>query len=132
MYDIVFEGYGDHRDPHILTHSFPTRRSSDLRAAQSGGDALIAGDEFGQVLADQLADVRRSRRCGVERLQLRCEQVELDADAVDELARGGGKRRALRLEPDFGAARELLRSEEHTSELQSLMRISYAVFCLKK
>src|SRR3546814_5078421 len=29
----------------------------------------------------------------------------------------------------FGLA---LRSEEHTSELQSLMRISYAVFCLKK
>src|SRR3546814_489396 len=27
---------------------------------------------------------------------------------------------------------EMLRSEEHTSELQSLMRISYAVFCLKK
>src|SRR3546814_3114375 len=29
-------------------------------------------------------------------------------------------------------ALERLRSEEHTSELQSLMRISYAVFCLKK
>src|SRR3546814_6337570 len=29
-------------------------------------------------------------------------------------------------------ALRLLRSEEHTSELQSLMRISYAVFCLKK
>src|SRR3546814_1263484 len=29
-------------------------------------------------------------------------------------------------------AKELNRSEEHTSELQSLMRISYAVFCLKK
>src|SRR3546814_14000536 len=28
--------------------------------------------------------------------------------------------------------RDILRSEEHTSELQSLMRISYAVFCLKK
>src|SRR3546814_10258410 len=27
---------------------------------------------------------------------------------------------------------EYMRSEEHTSELQSLMRISYAVFCLKK
>src|SRR3546814_3087514 len=27
---------------------------------------------------------------------------------------------------------DVLRSEEHTSELQSLMRISYAVFCLKK
>src|SRR3546814_8342479 len=30
------------------------------------------------------------------------------------------------------AATSLVRSEEHTSELQSLMRISYAVFCLKK
>src|SRR3546814_3417417 len=31
-----------------------------------------------------------------------------------------------------GACRTRKRSEEHTSELQSLMRISYAVFCLKK
>src|SRR3546814_9559729 len=31
-----------------------------------------------------------------------------------------------------GTALTSLRSEEHTSELQSLMRISYAVFCLKK
>src|SRR3546814_1128256 len=30
------------------------------------------------------------------------------------------------------AAQRFVRSEEHTSELQSLMRISYAVFCLKK
>src|SRR3546814_10371749 len=30
------------------------------------------------------------------------------------------------------AQARLLRSEEHTSELQSLIRISYAVFCLKK
>src|SRR3546814_17409650 len=29
-------------------------------------------------------------------------------------------------------AAQVIRSEEHTSELQSLMRISYAVFCLKK
>src|SRR3546814_9935589 len=26
----IFYGYGDHRDLHVLTHSFPTRRSSDL------------------------------------------------------------------------------------------------------
>src|SRR3546814_4095755 len=38
----------------------------------------------------------------------------------------GGRGRRLR------AARGWARSEEHTSELQSLMRISYAVFCLKK
>src|SRR3546814_8057240 len=31
-----------------------------------------------------------------------------------------------------GILRDRTRSEEHTSELQSLMRISYAVFCLKK
>src|SRR3546814_3198312 len=36
--------------------------------------------------------------------------------------------------PEAGerAAEDVGRSEEHTSELQSLMRISYAVFCLKK
>src|SRR3546814_11615443 len=33
---------------------------------------------------------------------------------------------------NFALHRCLRRSEEHTSELQSLMRISYAVFCLKK
>src|SRR3546814_3568044 len=40
---------------------------------------------------------------------------------------------AATLNVDFKATDNLtLRSEEHTSELQSLMRISYAVFCLKK
>src|SRR3546814_7372188 len=34
-------------------------------------------------------------------------------------------------EPELGCCRAF-KSEEHTSELQSLMRISYAVFCLKK
>src|SRR3546814_1322802 len=35
-------------------------------------------------------------------------------------------------QPAQVAQPQLARSEEHTSELQSLMRISYAVFCLKK
>src|SRR3546814_5194569 len=46
-------------------------------------------------------------------------RAEADADASRIYAESFGK------DPDF-------RSEEHTSELQSLMRISYAVFCLKK
>src|SRR3546814_9035997 len=65
--------------------------------------------------------------------------------------RNGGRRRKRRLAPQTGRikGKEMsevtikrallsvsdkngLRSEEHTSELQSLMRISYAVFCLKK
>src|SRR3546814_6859503 len=45
-------------------------------------------------------------------------------------------RRALELRQEAAktstAKIEAMRSEEHTSELQSLMRISYAVFCLKK
>src|SRR3546814_5885326 len=40
--------------------------------------------------------------------------------------------RAAGREQDGGDLETAQRSEEHTSELQSLMRISYAVFCLKK
>src|SRR3546814_1863155 len=40
--------------------------------------------------------------------------------------------RSLDLTVYAGQSRGSARSEEHTSELQSLMRISYAVFCLKK
>src|SRR3546814_7590334 len=50
--------------------------------------------------------------------------------------RVGPGERGSRTEPTLGAQIESelaeARSEEHTSELQSLMRISYAVFCLKK
>src|SRR3546814_2011230 len=59
--------------------------------------------------------------------------VVVDPDAVEHAryAQRGAVERAL-----DAAAETLLvqarRSEEHTSELQSLMRISYAVFCLKK
>src|SRR3546814_2824362 len=45
----------------------------------------------------------------------------------------GGTSRARNPRPTGSRSTALLdRSEEHTSELQSLMRISYAVFCLKK
>src|SRR3546814_8338018 len=40
--------------------------------------------------------------------------------------------KSLVLEVAFDSIHSSKRSEEHTSELQSLMRISYAVFCLKK
>src|SRR3546814_1121469 len=46
------------------------------------------------------------------------------------------RKRVVEVLPGAGAQQDVLavcmRSEEHTSELQSLMRISYAVFCLKK
>src|SRR3546814_6915302 len=55
-------------------------------------------------------------------------------DRVERLAIDFDFTLGRRLQPDDRAHQHRLagRSEEHTSELQSLMRISYAVFCLKK
>src|SRR3546814_3172565 len=55
------------------------------------------------------------------------EEAEEMADRVGVIT--GGR---LILVEEKHALIKKLRSEEHTSELQSLMRISYAVFCLKK
>src|SRR3546814_10556239 len=52
----------------------------------------------------------------------------LAADRANPLAEESRHLRLFR----SAAQQERRRSEEHTSELQSLMRISYAVFCLKK
>src|SRR3546814_4368204 len=55
------------------------------------------------------------------------------ARSAAEIENGAGVARQVEAEGDIGAALVFqVRSEEHTSELQSLMRISYAVFCLKK
>src|SRR3546814_5521763 len=53
--------------------------------------------------------------------------------AADDFIDGAGDRE-VRAQPFLGMPdlSIVMRSEEHTSELQSLMRISYAVFCLKK
>src|SRR3546814_9781605 len=72
------------------------------------------------------SSVRKGSRIG-------CSVAASEASAPPRSRRGiitaGGVLATRRL---VGAASELQRSEEHTSELQSLMRISYAVFCLKK
>src|SRR3546814_4770090 len=66
--------------------------------------------------------------------------VGLARQQAFELALGGARLQGLELAlrlvdaglVALGLAQLGQRSEEHTSELQSLMRISYAVFCLKK
>src|SRR3546814_5286116 len=62
---------------------------------------------------------RHAARAGARHLRARAERSWAGAD-----------RCACR--PRARVVRKAQRSEEHTSELQSLMRISYAVFCLKK
>src|SRR3546814_2441905 len=91
--------------------------SSDLNLlprAQEHGRAAVAAVPFFPGVAVDGED-------GVARQFAAVDQIEHDIGGHHLGHRGGGK--AL-----VGAAR----SEEHTSELQSLMRTSYAVFCLKK
>src|SRR3546814_2450026 len=63
----------------------------------------------------------------------RCERAERFGIARQQPAAKGSQFALLDDQTEFdGIEPEPPRSEEHTSELQSLMRISYAVFCLKK
>src|SRR3546814_3077882 len=74
----------------------------------------------------------RSRRLGESRARSRSGQVAGAKRSEPMLAASRQGRSEQGGEPRVGCAACLHRSEEHTSELQSLMRISYAVFCLKK
>src|SRR3546814_10483022 len=112
---------------HVLTHSFPTRRSSVLL-----GDHLVGGVDcagapnlryrlhFGHGSEELHPDRRRLQtQQGVQLIDQLWEVVDLRVLGRDVIHTNNGHPAPPR-------------SEEHTSELQSLMRISYAVFCLKK
>src|SRR3546814_2327694 len=75
--------------------------------------------EVVRTLIDGRGDIAQSRRAAES-----ARQFQRAADIA------GSARPASISDADI--ARCVARSEEHTSELQSLMRISYAVFCLKK
>src|SRR3546814_2804795 len=108
-----------------MHHSFPTLRSAylidQIRVQLGSSDPkLVLSSEGLHMMVSEGAAA-----CGVEALDwtalARRDVIEgalpkADPDAVAYLQYSSGS----------------TRSEEHTSELQSLMRISYAVFCLKK
>src|SRR3546814_1266603 len=76
---------------------------------------------------------RRAARPGARHLAARhVEHVAVGDEAVEHRPAFGTRHRDHRLQPRIAVAYRADRSEEHTSELQSLMRISYAVFCLQK
>src|SRR3546814_6211392 len=97
-----------------MTHPFPTRRSSDLAVARCIGRCRGHAVRHQGIIGHTLVGLVQ----GIEAFD-GAEQLALaEANQSDTL----------------GVAADLrhFRSEEHTSELQSLMRTSYAVFCLKK
>src|SRR3546814_1255399 len=90
-------------------------READRLTDEEGHEGDVEPAQPQRDNTDQAADKGRQDAAG--------QQPQPGIDPVVELA----QRRGVGADGD-----EAGRSEEHTSELQSLMRISYAVFCLKK
>src|SRR3546814_10750217 len=72
---------------------------------------------------------RRSTSCSPGSFRCRRHRTEVGSQSLSSGPHCGSNPPAEGICVNYCA---LARSEEHTSELQSLMRISYAVFCLKK
>src|SRR3546814_7549466 len=106
-------------DLQMLEVEAPARR---LAAAMLAHDAVEpAFKTAGQV---EISPVDRQHQRAIEHARIE----PVGQDQLDP------ERPALRVEPFLplvDPGETMARSEEHTSELQSLMRISYAVFCLK-
>src|SRR3546814_2822828 len=99
--------------------------------------ADLGGDDRGAILRRRIKRADRALRHDRGRIGLGEIEASRRAPAVDPappLAEIGPGVPAFLPHADHVRERmaDIGRSEEHTSELQSLMRISYAVFCLKK
>src|SRR3546814_2282228 len=101
---------GSTRPDTLFPYTTRFRSGDDIIDGGNGNDTLIGGGGADQLIGGGGTDTANYGSSG-------------DAVTVD-LGAGTG------LGGD--AEGDTLRSEEHTSELQSLMRISYAVFCLKQ
>src|SRR3546814_4688753 len=113
--------------------------------APAGRDAVVKAEDrgvwaHGGVDWFAIASAVRTRWTGGRPRGASTLPMQLAAFLAPELAQPGHrdwltKLRQMRAGQALAANwthEQMLRSEEHTSELQSLMRISYAVFCLKK
>src|SRR3546814_4405028 len=100
-----------HRAVLLLEIAFDLQLASvePMQKAFQGGRVLaLVGQREGEEFVERIGGVRTET----------CQQLLAAAP--------GAEQRCIELE-----GRDVIRSEEHTSELQSLMRISYAAFCLK-
>src|SRR3546814_5498136 len=115
--------------------------SSDLNLVAGRADVgRNRGADLERTVNLAALDVQVERRDKVEIILVGRRRAKVflgDADDLDrrilvELVRPEGHLDAVAVLDNPAVLADDLRSEEHTSELQSLMRISYAVFCLKK
>src|SRR3546814_9859042 len=107
-----------------------------MRISDWSSDVCSSDLNLGRLVEADVADAGRLIKLGdLAREQASDDRTALAADQVEEdllaLCLQFERLVARRLD-DVRVERARKRSEEHTSELQSLMRISYAVFCLKK
>src|SRR3546814_9653942 len=97
------------RELHVnVTGTFVTIKAAAPHLARAGGGAIVAVSSIAAILTHPLMAAYSTSKAALDMLV---------RNAADELGRFGVR---------------VNRSEEHTSELQSLMRHSYAVFCLTK
>src|SRR3546814_6993709 len=107
--------------------------SSDLGAAPGFSEA----ESLSNIKLQRRAQIAaRKRREILEEARMASrvdvEDVVRAQDQAGAVVRAERAQRQRRVDHRITRRHRLERSEEHTSELQSLMRISYAVFCLKK
>src|SRR3546814_10065585 len=112
----------------------PDRLTVTVVIVQGGSGYCTGGQSIQQAQLIQFCNcMGKQVDAHAQGLELSCafKYVAFDAALVQHKCQG---------QPAYAGARDnyfqelspIIRSEEHTSELQSLMRISYAVFCLKK
>src|SRR3546814_278873 len=109
----------------------------DAGESRRAGGAAAPEDDLGggDREAALAVDGRHDREVGVDvddAAARVAHHVVVRLDGGVEAGRAGAEVERVELAHGGQVVEGLVRSEEHTSELQSLMRISYAVFCLNK
>src|SRR3546814_15513898 len=135
-------GPGPARGPRMWSRGWPGRESSGMVILPMVAQVAAEEPETAAKMAQPRTLVCSSRpgmlsSQGARPLNRSCES--LDRNRISPIHRNSGRAVSVQLElaPQMvialaSPAGRPARSDEHTSELQSLMRISYAVFCLKK
>src|SRR3546814_6521725 len=116
------------QDPQPAADTGATAEAAQVEAAHADADAHAAADDHDASHADAIANA------GGTDFPVPGNHVKWTPDAplVEGMSRVRTALDGLESESHPDDATVAARSEEHTSELQSLMRNSYAVFCLKK